>query len=170
MFLRTRLSLPLAIVLVLAMASSVSAIIINDKDGKRYALLPLASGEVGRINVTNVGELNIDNSCAVKVTIFAADGSVIGDPGIKEVRPGLTEFFDFSDRTIPLGGRRTFRARIEVDRTIPPGPCIAQEEVFDRLTGRTQIVGDPKVLPQMIDPPEPESPGTQRLVPRETPP
>lgn len=162
MFMRTRLSAPLAIVVVLAMASSASAIIINDKDGKGHALLPLASGEVGRINVTNIGDPNVDNSCAVKVTIFAADGSVIGDPGIKQVRPGLTEFFDFSDRTIPLGGRRTFRALIEVDRTIPPGPCIVQEEVFDRLTGRTQIVGDPKVLPQTADPPEPERPEVQR--------
>jgi len=158
MFLRTRSSPPLAIVLLLAMASSASAIIINDKDGRGHALLPLSSGEVGRINITNIGDPTVDNSCVVKVTIFAADGSVIGDPSIKEVRPGLTEFFDFSDRTIPLGGRRTFRARIEVDRTIPPGPCIVQDEVFDRLTGRTQIVGDPKLLPQTADPPEPERP------------
>lgn len=162
MWLRIRYSASLAIVIGLATASSASAIIINDKNGTGHALLPLSSGEVGRINVINVGDPNIDNSCSVKVTIFAADGSVIGDPGIKEVRPGLTEFLDFSDRAIPLGGRRTFRARIEVDRAIPPGPCIVQEEVFDRLTGRTQFVGDPKLLPQTIDPPEPERPADQK--------
>ncbi len=92
----------LTVLLVFLIAVSTSAIIINDKDGKGHALLPLASGQVGRINIVNIGDPNLDNSCAVKVTIFAGDGSVVGDPNIKEVRPGLTDFVDFSDRTIPL--------------------------------------------------------------------
>ncbi len=145
----------LTVLLAFLIAVSTSAIIINDRDGKGHALLPLASGQVGRINIVNIGDPNADNSCTVKVTIFAGDGSVVGDPNIKEVRPGLTEFVDFSDRTIPLGGRRTFRALIELDRTIPPGPCIVQEEVFDRLTGRTQFIGDPRILPQTQESPEP---------------
>lgn len=141
-------------VLVLLLAVSASAIIINDRSG--HALLSLASGQVARINIANIGDPDADHSCLVKVTFFAGDGSLIGDPNVKDVRPGLTEFVDFSDRTIPLGGRRAFRALIELDRTIPPGPCIVQEEVFDRLTGRTQFIGDPSILPQMQEPPSPD--------------
>jgi len=138
---------------VAGVSGSASAIIINDSRG--HALLPLAAGQVGRINIANVGDPNISNSCLVKVSFFAADGSVMGNPETRLIRPGASDFVDFADRTIPIGGRRTFRAVIELDRTIPPGPCLVQEEVFEKLTGRTQLIGDPGILPTG-DPPEPE--------------
>jgi hypothetical protein len=34
--------------------------------------------------------------------------------------------------------------------------------LLHRLTRRTQIVDDPKVLPQTVDPPEPERPEVHR--------
>lgn len=133
------------LVIALAVTSLASAIIINDRNG--HAIFPLAAGQVARIQIANVGDPNIDSPCGVVIHWFAADGSAIGDPNVRTVRPGLTEFADFSDRSIPAGAQRVVRAVVELDRSIPPGPCVVQDEVFDRLTGRTQLIGDPSILP-----------------------
>jgi hypothetical protein len=74
------------------------------------------------------------------------------------VRPQTLRFLDFLDRTVAAGGRRTVRAVVELDPRFPANHCVVQEAIFDLSTGRPQLLGDPKVLPQGQSPPEPDSP------------
>ena len=143
----------LAVLLAFGAATTASAIIIIG--GKGHALLPLAAGQVARVYVVNIGNPNEGNNCSVIVDWLAADGSVIGDPGILEVRPQQVRFVDFFDRALAESARRTVRAVIELDPAGDPASCTVQEAVLD-ATGRIQFMGDPQVLTRETPPPEPD--------------
>ena len=70
---------------------------------------------------------------------------------VRFVQPGTVEAADFFDAPVPVGAHRLVRTEAALmpvsDPANPPGPCVVQFDVFDRLTGRTQYIGDPNTLP-----------------------
>jgi hypothetical protein len=138
----------LLIGLVLAVPAQ-AIIIINSKN---VDLVPYSAGQVVRLHVANLGGPDTrGGDCGFIVNWFQPDGTLAQQEMRLFVPPGMVQFADFFDPRTPVGANRVVRIEAvlqpPVDNDLPPGPCIVQVEVFDRLTGRTQYVGNPEDLP-----------------------
>jgi hypothetical protein len=136
--------------LVLAVPAQ-AIIIINSKN---VDLVPYSAGQVVRLHAANYGDPNERaGDCGVVVNWFQPDGQPAQQPALLIVRPGEVQIADFFDARTPVGANRVVRIEAvlqpPVDNDLSPGPCIVQVEVFDRLTGRTQYVGNPEDLPAL---------------------
>ena len=134
--------------LVLAVPAQ-AIIIINSKNAD---LVPYSAGQVVRLHAANLGGPDTrGGDCGFVIDWFQPDGT----PAQQEMRlfvpPGMVQFADFFDPRTPVSAHRVVRVETVLsppaDDGLPQGSCVVQFEVFDRLTGRTQYIGDPNILP-----------------------
>jgi hypothetical protein len=82
---------------------------------------------------------------------FQPNGALAQEGARLSVQPRTVEATDFFDVRVPVGVHRLVRFEAVLmpasDPANPPGPCVVQFDVFDRLTGRTQYIGNPDSFP-----------------------
>jgi hypothetical protein len=134
----------------LVLVAPARAIIING--GKSLHLAPYAAGQVVRVYASNLGGPDTrGGDCGFIINWFQPNGAFAQEGVRLSVQPGTVEAADFFDARVPVGAHRLVRIEAVLmppsDPAFPPGPCVVQFDVFDRLTGRTQYLGGPDTLP-----------------------
>jgi len=132
-----------------AAASSRSAKAFNPQpDPPRIGMVGIADGQTARLNLTNVSapdDVLVPPPCRAHLQLLDADGNLLAQRRVS-VPAGHAAFVDFRPSFVPtnlgdvLGpARAEIRAAVDfADGTFPP-PCRASLEIFDNVTGRTQI-------------------------------
>jgi hypothetical protein len=136
--------------LVLAVgASSRSARAFNPQpDPPRIGMVGIADGQTARLNLANVSvpdDVLIPPPCRAQLQVLDADGNVLAQRRVS-VAAGHAAFVDFRPSFVPttlgdvLGpARAEIRAGVDFADGVFPPPCRASLEIFDNVTGRTQI-------------------------------
>ena len=117
-------------------------------DPPRIGMVGIAEGQTARLNLANVSapdDVLIPPPCRARLQILDANGNVLAQRRVA-VAAGHATFVDFQPSFPPtnLGDvlgppRAEIRAAVDfADGGYPP-PCRASLEIFDNVTGRTQI-------------------------------
>jgi len=122
-------------------------------DPPGYGMVGIADGQTARLNIVNIGVIDPTTGlppdpCRVRLQFVDADGRELASRG---VAPEMVhaKFLDFTPTFVPVNDvaaappRAEIRAVVLTDNGVPPGPCRVTLEVFDNVTGRSQIVIPP---------------------------
>ena len=137
-----------ALVLAVA-ASSRSAGAFNPQpDPPRIGMVGIADGQTVRLNLANISapdDVLIPPPCRAHLQLLDADGNVLAQRRVA-IAAGHATFVDFRPSFAPtnigdvLGPPRAeIRAAVDFADGVFPPPCRASLEIFDNVTGRTQI-------------------------------
>ena len=117
-----------------------------------------AIGQTIRVNVSSIGDPDqfpAGAACTIAIQLLGADGNVLTAPVKQQLGVGQTFFLDLNRNSLrTLSNRVLFRAVVSSfdDPGEVPNPCTdigAAVEVYDNLTGRTQVfIGDPTIRGQ----------------------
>jgi hypothetical protein len=132
-----------------AAASSRTAKAFNPQpDPPRIGMVGIAEGQTSRLNLVNVSapdDVLIPPPCRAHLQLLDADGNVLAQRRVS-VAAGHAAFVDFRPSFVPtnLGDvlgppRAEIRAAVDFADGVYPPPCRASLEIFDNVTGRTQI-------------------------------
>jgi hypothetical protein len=130
-------------------ASSRSANAFNPQpDPPRIGMVGIADGQTARLNLANVSapdDVLVPPPCRAQLQLLDADGNVLAQRRVS-VAAGHAAFVDFRPSFVPtnLGDvlgplRAEIRAAVDFADGVFPPPCRASLEIFDNVTGRTQI-------------------------------
>jgi len=114
-----------------------------------FGMVGVADGQTVRLNLVNVGVPDPTTGippgpCRARLQLVDADGNELAARGVAP-EAGHSTFLDFTPSFAPIdstnGGalRAEIRAAVLSDNGVPPGPCRVSLEIFDNVTGRTQI-------------------------------
>jgi len=115
-----------------------------------FGMVGVADGQTARLNLVNVGVPDPTTGippgpCRARLQFVDADGGVLAARGVAP-EAGHSTFLDFTPSFIPIDTngavaplRAEIRAVVLSDSAAPPGPCRLTLEIFDNVTGRTQI-------------------------------
>jgi hypothetical protein len=153
---RTVLTITILAALILAAATwTMSVAGAADPPSERllnFSSIGIAAGQTGRLNISNLGNEPIT------AQFFVFDPIGVNHLPLTEftVEPGHTASMDLPFRNIPTDQRRfQIRGMIKVTSRsgqITDGTITASLEIFDNLTGRTNI----GLSPVIANPPEPD--------------
>jgi hypothetical protein len=114
-----------------------------------------AFGQTMRVNVASYEGPDTfppETVCGIIINYFGADGTQLVSPFSGTLKLGQTLFVDLNRNSLKAPVNRVvFRAVVSVigDPNLLPDPCVdirATVEVYDNLTGRTQVfIGDPHI-------------------------
>ena len=120
-----------------------------------FGMVGLAEGQTARLNVLNPGVPSpaaTGAMCSALLTFFDDQGASLKSATVTVI-PGKSDSYDLdSDKDLKLAvnQRRQIRATIQIPPVVPPPgslapqfiPCtlISTLEVFDTITGKTQVV------------------------------
>ena len=117
-------------------------------DPPRIGMVGIADGQTARLNLVNVSapdDLLLPPPCRAQLQFLDADGNVLAQRRVV-VAAGHAAFVDFRPSFAPtnigdvLGpARAEIRAAVDSADGVVPPPCRASLEIFDNVTGRTQI-------------------------------
>jgi hypothetical protein len=117
-------------------------------DPPRIGMVGIADGQTARLNLVNVSapdDTLIPPPCRARLQVLDADGNVLAQRRVV-VDAGHSAFVDFRPSFMPtnigdvLGpARAEIRAAVDFADEVFPPPCRASLEIFDNVTGRTQI-------------------------------
>ena len=118
-------------------------------DPPRYGMVGIADGQTARLNIVNLGVPDPTTGfppdpCRTRLQFLDADGNVLASR-IVAPEMGHSKFLDFTPSFVPInttGAVAPLRAEIRpvtfTDNELAP-PCRVSLEIFDNVTGRTQI-------------------------------
>ena len=117
-----------------------------------------AIGQTIRVNVSSSDDPDqfpAAAACTIAIQLLGADGNLLTAPVKQQLGIGQTFFLDLNPNSLRRPGNRVlFRAVVSSidDPGEAPNPCTdigATVEVYDNLTGRTQVfIGDPTIRGQ----------------------
>ena len=123
-----------------------------------FGAVGFAYGQTARVNVANIFGVEDPNelpgtSCEAVVSYDGPDTTPLVPSTVLFVNPGEIRSVDLNRNSLAVGGpnRLTFRIVVTLigNPNITPDPCSRMRlttEIFDNLTGRTQVfIGDPNV-------------------------
>ncbi len=122
-------------------------------DPPGYGMVGIADGETARLNIVNVGVPDPTTGippgpCRARLQFVDADGNELASRGVAP-EMGHAKFLDFTPRFVPVDTaagaplRAEIRAVVLTDNGVPPGPCRVTLEIFDNVTGRSEVVLPP---------------------------
>jgi len=122
-------------------------------DPPGYGMVGIADGQTARLNIVNVGVLDPTTGlppdpCRARLQFVDADGNELASRGVAP-EMGHAKFLDFTPRFVPVDTaaaaplRAEIRAVVLTDNGLPPGPCRLTLEIFDNVTGRSEVVLPP---------------------------
>ncbi|HEY7170430.1 MAG TPA: hypothetical protein VH417_06250 [Vicinamibacterales bacterium] len=123
-------------------------------DPPGYGMVGIADGQTARLNIVNLGVVDPTTGlppdpCRAILEFVDANGRVVAARGVA-AQMARAAFLDFTPNFTPLNGvaplRAEIRAVVLTDNGVPPGPCRVTLEIFDNVTGRSQIVLAPPGL------------------------
>jgi hypothetical protein len=136
-------------------------------DPPGYGMVGIATGQTARLNIVNVGVPDPTTGlppdpCRARLQFVDADGNELASRGVAP-EMGHAKFLDFTPNFVPVSTvdavaplRAEIRAVVLTDNGLPPGPCRVTLEIFDNVTGRSEVIVPPdpcrgaacKVTPQ----------------------
>jgi len=119
-------------------------------DPPGYGMVGIADGQTARLNIVNIGVPDPTTGvppdpCRARLQFVDADGSELASRGVAP-EMGHAKFLDFTPSFLSTNGgplRAEIRAVVLTDNGAPPGPCRVTLEIFDNVTGRSDIVLPP---------------------------
>jgi len=137
-----------ALVLAVAASSPPARAFNPQPDPPRIGMVGIADGQTARLNLVNVSapdDVLIPPPCRARLQLVDADGNVLAQRRVS-VSAGHATFVDFRPSFVPtnlgdvLGpARAEIRASVDFADGLYPPPCRASLEIFDNVTGRTEI-------------------------------
>ena len=119
-------------------------------DPPGYGMIGIANGQTARLNVVNLGVPDPTTGlppdpCRMRLQFVDAEGNVLVSRGVAP-EMGHSKFLDFTPSFVPINTadavaplRAEIRPVMFSDNGVPPDPCRVTLEIFDNVTGRTQI-------------------------------
>jgi hypothetical protein len=146
----------LAVALAVGALSQIARAFNPQPDPPGYGMIGIADGETARLNVVNLGVPDPTTGippdpCRMRLQFVDAEGNVLASRGVAP-EMGHSKFLDFTPAFVPVNTadglavtplRAEIRAVLFTDNGVPPGPCRVTLEIFDNVTGRTQIALSP---------------------------
>ncbi len=122
-------------------------------DPPGYGMVGIATGQTARLNIVNVGVVDPTTGippgpCRARLQFVDGDGNELASRGVAP-EMGHAKFLDFTQSFVPVDTaaaaplRAEIRAVVLTDNGVPPGPCRVTLEIFDNVTGRSDIVLPP---------------------------
>lgn len=109
-------------------------------------MLGLADGQTMRVNLVNIATTDPTTGvppgpCRGRLSIFDADGNELAGRHVN-VQAGHATFLDYAASFVPTNGaslRAEVLPAVSTDAGLLAPPCRVSVEIFDNITGRTQI-------------------------------